>query len=120
MQLKQRMRNLTFTTYLLKPIEKNKLFFVFMLLVGAITHISHRNLWGYIELLADVYWLCAILSIFKSTLRRVLRFVLSCGIYAIAIADAGCKTLFGTPLSPTMLLLAQETTGRESAEFCSQ
>lgn len=120
MQLKQRMRSLTFATYLLKPIEKNKLFFVFMLLVGAITHISHRNLWGYIELLADVYWLCAILSIFKSTLRRVLRFVLSCGIYAIAIADAGCKTLFGTPLSPTMLLLAQETTGRESAEFCSQ
>ena len=33
---------------LIKPIERNSLFFVFVLLVGAIMNVSHRNIFGYV------------------------------------------------------------------------
>ena len=46
--------------------------------------------------------------------------MLSCIIYVVAIIDTCCKTLFDTPITPTMLLLAQETTGREATEFFLQ
>ena len=32
-----------FVTKMVKPIEENSLFFMFMLLVGAFTNVSHRN-----------------------------------------------------------------------------
>ena len=45
----------TFVTKMVKPIEENSLFFMFMLFVGAFTNVSHRNVFGYIELIADLY-----------------------------------------------------------------
>ena len=110
----------TFADYLRKPIEVNPLFFVFMLLVGIIMNVSHRNLFGYLELLADVYVVSFLLSLFPKVLRRGLQIMLCSITYSIAFVDACCKTLFGTPITPTMLLLAQETTGRETEEFFSQ
>lgn len=110
----------TFADYLLKPIEVNSLFFVFMLLVGVIMNVSHRNPFGYLELLADVYVVSFLLSLCPKILRRGLQIILCSITYSIAFIDACCKTLFGTPITPTMLLLAQETTGRESEEFFSQ
>lgn len=110
----------TFITHLVKPIEACSLFFVFMLLVGAIMNVSHRNIFGYIELIADVYIVCLLLSLCPRILRQGLEVILSSLIYVIAIIDACCKSLFNTPLTPTMLLLAQETTGREASEFFSQ
>lgn len=105
---------------LIKPIERNSLFFVFMLLVGAIMNVSHRNIFGYVELTADVYFICFLLNLFPRVLRHGLQVMLSCIVYVIAIIDACCKTLFDTPITPTMVLLAQETTGREATEFFSQ
>lgn len=113
-------KKFTYVDYLLKPIEVNSLFFVFMLLVGVIMNVSHRNLFGYLELLADVYVIIILLSLCSKTLRRGLQIILCSVTYSIAFVDACCKTLFGTPITPTMLLLAQETTGRESEEFFSQ
>ena len=110
----------TFADYLLKPIEVNSLFFVFMLLVGVIMNVSHRNPFGYLELLADVYVVSFLLSLCPKILRRGLQIILCSITYSIAFIDACCKTLFGTPITPTMLLLAQETTGRESTEFFLQ
>lgn len=110
----------TFIAHLVKPIEACSLFFVFMLLVGAIMNVSHRNIFGYIELIADVYFVCLLLSLCPRILRQGLEVILSSLIYVIAIIDACCKSLFNTPLTPTMLLLAQETTGREASEFFSQ
>lgn len=110
----------TFADYLLKPIEVNSLFFVFMLLVGVIMNVSHRNPFGYLELLADVYVVSFLLSLCPKILRRGLQIILCSITYSIAFIDACCKSLFGTPITPTMLLLAQETTGRESEEFFSQ
>ena len=105
---------------LIKPIERNSLFFVFMLLVGAIMNVSHRNIFGYVELTADVYFICFLLNLSPRVLHHGLQVMLSCIVYVIAIIDACCKTLFDTPITPTMVLLAQETTGREATEFFSQ
>ncbi len=105
---------------LIKPIERNSLFFVFMLLVGAIMNVSHRNIFGYVELTADVYFICFLLNLCPRVLHHGLQVMLSCIVYVIAIIDACCKTLFDTPITPTMVLLAQETTGREATEFFSQ
>ena len=105
---------------LIKPIERNSLFFVFMLLVGVIMNVSHRNIFGYVELTADVYFICFLLNLSPRVLHHGLQVMLSCIVYVIAIIDACCKTLFDTPITPTMVLLAQETTGREATEFFSQ
>lgn len=110
----------TFVTKMVKPIEENSLFFMFMLLVGAFTNVSHRNVFGYIELIADVYIICFLLSLCQRTIRQGLVIMLSCIIYVVSIIDTCCKTLFDTPITPTMLLLAQETTGREATEFFLQ
>ena len=112
--------NRTFVDYLFKPIEDNIYFFLFMVLVGIIMNVSHRNLYGYVELLADVYIVCCLFSLCNRVLRKSLRLILSCMVYIIATIDACCKALFGTPISPSMVLLAQETTGREAREFFSQ
>lgn len=105
---------------LIKPIERNSLFFVFMLLVGVIMNVSHRNIFGYVELTADVYFICFLLNLSPRVLHHGLQVMLSYIVYVIAIIDACCKTLFDTPITPTMVLLAQETTGRETTEFFSQ
>lgn len=102
---------------MVKPIEENSLFFMFMLLVGAFTNVSHRNVFGYIELIADLYIICFLLSLCQQTIRQGLVIMLSSVVYVVAIVDTCCKTLFDTPITPTMLLLAQETTGREATEF---
>ena len=107
----------TFVTKMVKPIEENSLFFMFMLLVGAFTNVSHRNVFGYIELIADLYVICFLLSLCQQTIRQGLVIMLSSVVYVVAIIDTCCKTLFDTPITPTMLLLAQETTGREATEF---
>lgn len=112
--------NRTFVDYLFKPIEDNIYFFLFMMLVGIIMNVSHRNLFGYVELFADVYIVCCLFSLCNRVLRKSLRLILSCIVYIIATIDACCKALFGTPISPSMVLLAQETTGREAKEFFSQ
>ena len=113
-------KEITYVDYLLKPIEVNSLFFVFMLLVGVILNVSHRNPFGYLELLADIYIVSFLLSLCSKILRQGLQIILCSITYSIAFVDACCKTLFDTPITPTMLLLAQETTGRESEEFFSQ
>ena len=119
-KLNMKKKKITYVDYLLKPIEVNSLFFVFMLLVGVILNVSHRNPFGYLELLADIYIVSFLLSLCSKILRQGLQIILCSITYSIAFVDACCKTLFGTPITPTMLLLAQETTGRESEEFFSQ
>ncbi len=120
MDRKRTNKNRTFVDYLFKPIEDNIYFFLFMVLVGIIMNVSHRNLYGYVELLADVYIVCCLFSFCNRVLRKSLRLILSCIVYIIATIDACCKALFGTPISPSMVLLAQETTGREAREFFPQ
>ena len=65
----------------------------------------------------DLYLLCAILAVIPRKVRRVIRAVLAFIFYAVALIDMFCYVHFESTLTPTMLMLFFETTGREAGEF---
>lgn len=109
----------------LRPIEANFMFFIFMFMLGwvclsvtdlrsmGIRYIDH----AYEELFFDLYSVCLILTAIPYKVRRWVRLLLYIILYATAIADVFCFVKFDSPLSPTMLLLLDETNAREAGEF---
>ena len=105
------------------PLRRNALFFVAMYVLGvycawATTPASkslYSNLW--LELLLDLYVLCAVLALLPRRVRRWVRLVVAVLLYVVAVADVYCYSHFGSTISPTMLLLVGETNGREAGEF---
>ena len=105
------------------PLRRNALFFVAMYVLGvycawATTPASksiYSNLW--LELLLDLYVLCAVLALLPRRVRRWVRGVVAVVLYVVAVADVYCYSHFGSTISPTMLLLVGETNGREAGEF---
>lgn len=104
------------------PIKNNTAFFVFMFVLGYVCRlVEQRDKAGepLFELFLDLYVVCLMLSVIPRKLRRLARAVAYVALYATTIADTFCFLKFGSPLTPTMLLLAFETTGSEAAEFVS-
>ena len=105
------------------PLRQNALFFVAMYVLGVFcawaTTPSGKPLYGnlWLELLLDLYVLCAVLSLIPRRVRRWVRGVAAVVLYVVAIADVYCYSRFGSTISPTMLLLVGETNGREAGEF---
>lgn len=109
-----------------RPIRSNASFFVFMYALGyCCTQTEIRlHLRGAVpyelsavELFFDLYLLCAILTVIPRKVRRVIRAVLAFIFYAVALIDMFCYVHFESTLTPTMLMLFFETTGREAGEF---
>lgn len=109
-----------------RPIRSNASFFVFMYALGyCCTQTEIRlHLRGAVpyelsavELFIDLYLLCAILAVIPRKVRRVIRAVLAFIFYAVALIDMFCYVHFESTLTPTMLMLFFETTGREAGEF---
>ena len=109
-----------------RPIRSNVSFFVFMYALGyCCTQTEIRlHLRGAVpyelsavELFFDLYLLCAILAVIPRKVRRVIRAVLAFIFYAVALIDMFCYVHFESTLTPTMLMLFFETTGREAGEF---
>ena len=92
------------------PLRRNVLFFVAMYVLGvycawATTPASksiYSNLW--LELLLDLYVLCAVLALLPRRVRRWVRGVVAVVLYVVAVADVYCYSHFGSTISPTMLL----------------
>ena len=109
--------------FVLAPLRRNALFFVAMYVLGVVcawatTPASkplYSNLW--LELLLDLYVVCAVLALLPKKIRRWVRGIVAVALYVIAVADVYCYSHFGSTLSPTMLLLVGETNGREAGEF---
>ncbi len=107
------------------PLRKNLVFFVMMYLLGTVCTFAvlpdrrgaHVFDFWWHELFVDVYILCAILSLLPVRLRRWARRVFYAIAYTVAVVDVYCFVKFDSTLTPTMLLLAGETTGSEAAEF---
>ena len=105
------------------PLRRNVLFFVAMYVLGVYcawattpaSKSSYSNLW--LELLLDLYVLCAVLALLPRRVRRWVRGVVAVVLYVVAVADVYCYSHFGSTISPTMLLLVGETNGREAGEF---
>lgn len=110
---------------LFAPVRNNAVFFVMMYILGVMcawltlpdTRNAHIYEHLHTELFVDLYILCAILAILPRIVRRVIRGILYIILYATALADVFCFVKFGSTLNPSMLLLADETNGREVSEF---
>ncbi len=107
----------------LAPIRQNAALFVTMYVLGVVcSQIEtadkakpYGNLW--LELFFDLYVLCLVLMLLPQGVRRWARRVLYVLFYVLAVVDVFCLVKFQSPITPSMLLLVGETTGKEAGEF---
>ena len=131
MRNKRKINPLKWIGYLFSPIQKNGAFFVFMFALGWIC--THLEIMPYYlrnkgaepyeltvpELFLDIYVVCALLMLIPQKIRIWVKGVLYVFFYGLALVDMFCYERFESTLTPTMLMLAMETTGQEAKEFLS-
>jgi len=117
--------------WLFSPIQQNGAFFVFMFALGWICtqleimpyYLRNKGAEPYElsvpELFLDIYFLCVILMLIPKKIRIWVKALLYVFFYGVALVDMFCYERFESTLTPTMLMLAMETTGQESREFLS-
>ena len=71
------------------------------------------------ELFLDIYVVCVILTLIPQKIRIWVKALLYVLFYGVALVDMFCYERFESTLTPTMLMLAMETTGQEAKEFLS-
>ena len=71
------------------------------------------------ELFLDIYIVCAILMLIPKKIRIWVKALLYVFLYGLALVDMFCYERFESTLTPTMLMLAMETTSQEAKEFLS-
>ena len=131
MRNKRKINPLKWIGYLFTPIQKNGAFFVFMFALGWIC--THLEIMPYYlrnkgaepyelsmpELFLDIYIVCALLMLIPKKIRIWVKALLYVFLYGLALVDMFCYERFESTLTPTMLMLALETTGQEAREFLS-
>ena len=117
--------------WLFSPIQQNGAFFVFMFALGWICtqleimpyYLRNKGAEPYElsvpELFLDVYVVCVILTLIPRKIRIWVKALLYILLYGVALVDMFCYERFESTLTPTMLMLAMETTGQEAQEFLS-
>ena len=112
--------------WLWKPIRVNAAFFVFMFVLGYLCtqteirlHLKGAKPYDLsaTELFFDLYALCVLLTLIPQKIRIWIRGIIAFILYAVALIDMFCYVHFESTLTPTMLMLFFETTGREAGEF---
>ena len=129
MQHRIQINPLRWLGHLFTPIQKNSAFFVFMFALGLIcTHLELMPVFligrgakpyelAVPELFFDIYVVCLILTLIPQKIRFWLRSLLYIVLYTTALVDMYCYVRFESTLTPTMLMLANETTSQEASEF---
>ena len=121
-----RINPLEWLGYLFAPIQKNSAFFVFMYALGwmctqlEITlHLKGAKPYELSapELFLDIYAACVVLALIPRKVRYWVRALLYVVLYSVALIDMFCYVKFESTLTPTMLMLFNETTKQESEEF---
>ena len=121
-----RINPLEWLGYLFAPIQKNSAFFVFMYALGwmctqlEITlHLKGAKPYELSapELFLDIYAACVVLALIPRKVRYWIRLLLYVVLYSVALIDMFCYVKFESTLTPTMLMLFNETTKQESEEF---
>ena len=128
---KARINPLKWIGYLFSPIQKNGAFFVFMFALGWICtqyeimpyYLRNKGAEPYElsmpELFLDIYIVCALLMLIPKKIRIWVKALLYVFLYGLALVDMFCYERFESTLTPTMLMLAMETTSQEAKEFLS-
>ena len=145
MRKRHKINPLKWIGFLFTPIQKNGAFFVFMFALGWICtqyeimpyYLRNKGAEPYElslpELFLDIYVVCVFLTLIRpsyassgskfftlhSSLFTTIRAVLYIFFYGLALVDMFCYERFESTLTPTMLMLAMETTGQEAGEFLS-
>ena len=112
---------------IITPLKVNALFFIAMYLLGVmgewltLPNTKGVHLYGnlYLELFLDLYVVCAVLTLLPAKARIWVRRIIYIIVYALAIVDVYCFWKFHSTITPTMLLLVDETDSREASEFIS-
>ena len=104
----------------LRPLLENACFFVFMGLTMATCIVlepwdSIRPL-ALVELLADLYIVCALLCLLPRRVRSFMRGALTVGTYAVCLVDSFLYERTGAPMQPAVLRAIVATTPDEAAE----
>lgn len=128
---KARINPLKWIGYLFSPIQKNGAFFVFMFALGWICtqyeimpyYLRNKGAEPYElsmpELFLDIYIVCALLMLIPKKIRIWAKALIYVFLYGLALVDMFCYERFESTLTPTMLMLAMETTSQEAKEFLS-
>lgn len=112
--------------WLWRPLRVNATFFVFMFALGYLCtqteiRLHLRGAKPYelsaVELFFDLYIVCFLLTLIPKKVRLWVRLLLAVILYVVALIDMFCYVHFESTLTPTMLMLYFETTGREASEF---
>ena len=131
MRKKRKINPLKWIGYLFTPIQRNGAFFVFMFALGWLCtqleimpyYLRYKGAEPYElsmpELFFDIYVVCALLMLIPKKVRIWVKALLYIFLYGLALVDMFCYERFESPLTPTMLMLAMETTGQEASEFLS-
>ena len=131
MRNKKHINPLKWIGYLFTPIQKNGAFFVFMFALGWICtqyeimpyYLRNKGAEPYElslpELFFDIYVVCVFLMLIPQKIRIWVKALLYVFFYGLALIDMFCYERFESTLTPTMLMLAMETTGQEAREFLS-
>ena len=131
MRKKRKINPLKWIGYLFTPIQKNGAFFVFMFALGWICtqmeimpyYLRNKGAEPYElsmpELFLDIYVVCVLLMLIPQKVRIWVKALLYVFFYGLALVDMFCYERFESTLTPTMLMLAMETTGQETREFLS-
>ncbi|MGI6242432.1 MAG: phosphoethanolamine transferase [Prevotella sp.] len=104
---------------------RNSIFFVTMYVLGMLCAILtlpdrqgaalYENI--YLELFLADYLACIVLALFPRKIRKWVKRLFYIVLYAVAIVDVYCFWKFASTLTPTMLMLVNETDSREAGEF---
>lgn len=114
--------------WLFDPIQKNGAFFVFMFALGYLCtqteitlHVKGAKPYemSVPELLFDLYAICIVLTLIPRKIRYWVRALLYIFFYGVALVDMFCYVRFESTLTPTMLMLFDETNQQEASEFLS-
>lgn len=131
MRKKRKINPLKWIGYLFTPIQRNGAFFVFMFALGWLCtqleimpyYLRYKGAEPYElsmpELFFDIYVVCALLMLIPKKVRIWVKALLYIFLYGLALVDMFCYVRFESTLTPTMLMLAMETTGQEAREFLS-
>lgn len=116
-----------FIKFLLYPIIKNKLFFIFLYILGILTtvleayglnfHIQRFNFFSYV---LDVYILCITLEILPKDFRKLFILLYVTIAYTISIIDIFCVETFKAKIGPEIVNVVLETNPQESTEFINK
>ena len=131
MRKRRKINPLKWIGWLFSPIQKNGAFFVFMFALGWICtqheimpyYLRNRGAEPYElsapELFLDIYAVCCLLMLIPNKIRIWVKAILYVFFYGLALVDMFCYERFESTLTPTMLMLAMETTEQEASEFLS-